>query len=78
MSQHDDAYVYIKQHLSNIWSSVYEKVKQHWDWVEKKRCFKKCVYEKTSERKEGDERGTEMAVSWNLPKKKTETVSCDN
>ena len=27
---------YIKQHLSNIWSSIYEKVKQHWDWVEKK------------------------------------------
>ena len=28
----------IKQHLSNIWSSVYEKVRQHWGWVEKKRC----------------------------------------
>ena len=27
---------YIKQHLSNIWSSIYEKVKQHWDWAEKK------------------------------------------
>ena len=26
----------IKQYLSNIWSSVYEKVKQHWSWVEKK------------------------------------------
>ena len=25
-----------KQHLSNIWSSVHEKVKQHWGWVEKK------------------------------------------
>ena len=25
----------IKQHLSNIWSSIHEKVKQHWDWVEK-------------------------------------------
>ena len=21
--------IYIKQHLSNIWSSIYEKVKQH-------------------------------------------------
>ena len=28
----------IKQHLSNTWSSVYEKVKQHWGSVEKK-CF---------------------------------------
>ena len=25
-----------KQHQSNIWSSVHEKVKQHWGWVEKK------------------------------------------
>ena len=22
-----------KQHLSNIWSWIHEKVKQHWDWV---------------------------------------------
>ena len=28
-----------KQHLSNIWSSIYEKVKQHWGWVEKKSCL---------------------------------------
>ena len=27
----------IKQHLSNIRSSIHEKVKQHWGWVEKKR-----------------------------------------
>ena len=26
----------IKQHLSNIWSSIYEKVKQHWGFIEKK------------------------------------------
>ena len=26
----------IKQHLSNIWSWIHEKVKQHWGWVEKK------------------------------------------
>ena len=26
----------IKEHLSNIWSSIQEEVKQHWDWVEKK------------------------------------------
>ena len=31
----------IKQHLSNIWGSVYEKVKQHWGRVEKKCCLKK-------------------------------------
>ena len=24
-----------KQHLSKIWSSIYEKVKQHWGWIEK-------------------------------------------
>ena len=26
----------IKQHPSNIWSSIHERVKQHWGWVEKK------------------------------------------
>ena len=36
----------IKQHLSNIWGSVHEKVKQHWGWVEKKRCIQKnaCIF----------------------------------
>ena len=29
------------QHLSNIWSSIHETVKQHWGWVEKKRCLYK-------------------------------------
>ena len=29
--------VCIKQHLSNIWISIHEKVKQHWGWTEKKR-----------------------------------------
>ena len=29
----------IKQHRSNIWSSIYEKLKQHWGWVEKKHCL---------------------------------------
>ena len=29
----------IKQHLSNTWTSIHEKVKQHWGWVEKKRCL---------------------------------------
>ena len=33
----------IKQHLRNIWSSIHEKVKQHWGWVEKKRCLQKSV-----------------------------------
>ena len=23
-----------KQHLSNIWSSIHGKVKQHWGWIE--------------------------------------------
>ena len=23
-----------KQHLSTIWGSIHEQVKQHWDWVE--------------------------------------------
>ena len=29
----------IKQQLSNIWGSVYDKDKQHWDWVKKRRCL---------------------------------------
>ena len=29
----------IKQHLSTIWSSIHEKVKQPWGWVEKKLCL---------------------------------------
>ena len=39
----------IKQLRSSIWSSIHEKVKQHWRWVEKKmfqfkpfKQFKKC------------------------------------
>ena len=37
----------IKQHPSNIWSSIHEKVKQHWCWVEKKTLLikKACSYE---------------------------------
>ena len=31
--------VWIQQQLSNIRSTVHEKVKQHWGWVEKKRCL---------------------------------------
>ena len=29
----------IKQHLNNVWSSMHEKVKQDWGWVEKKRSL---------------------------------------
>ena len=29
-------------HLSNIWSSIHEKVKQHWGWVEKSVAYKKA------------------------------------
>ena len=31
-----------KQHLSSIWSSVHEKFKQHWGWVEKNVAYKKA------------------------------------
>ena len=27
---------YMMQHLSNIWKSIHEKIKQHWSLVEKK------------------------------------------
>ena len=30
-------FVCTKQHLSNIWSWIHEKVKQRWRWIEKKR-----------------------------------------
>ena len=33
----------IEQHLSSILSSIYDKVKQHWDWVEKKHCSYKIA-----------------------------------
>ena len=26
--------IYIKQHLSNIWSLIHENVKQQWGWAE--------------------------------------------
>ena len=38
MSQYNDGYS-IKQHLSNIWGSIHEKIKQHWGWGEKKLCL---------------------------------------
>ena len=31
--------IFSKQHLSNIWSWIHEKVKQLWDWVEKQRLL---------------------------------------
>ena len=36
----------IKQHLTNIWSSIHEKVKQHWGWVEAEMLLikKACRY----------------------------------
>ena len=33
----------VKQHLSNIWSSIHEKVKKHWGWVEKSVAYIKSV-----------------------------------
>ena len=32
----------IKQRLSNIWSSIDQKVKQHWGWTEKVLPIKKA------------------------------------
>ena len=37
----------IKQHLSKIWSSIQEKVKQHWGWVEKSAAYKKLRRRRT-------------------------------
>ena len=38
----------IKLHLSIIWSSIHEKFKQHWGWVEKKSLpiKKACSFDK--------------------------------
>ena len=35
--------VCIKQHLSNISSSIHEKVKQHWGWAEKSAAYEKSA-----------------------------------
>ena len=37
--------IYIKQHLSNIWSSIHEKLKQNWGWAKKKALLikKACI-----------------------------------
>ena len=32
-------FIFIKQHLSNIWSTIDEKVKQHWNVPYKKACI---------------------------------------
>ena len=39
-------FICIKQHLSKIWSSTQEEVKQHWGWVEKEHCLwkKACIW----------------------------------
>ena len=34
----------IKKQLSNIWSRIHTKVKQHWSWVEKSVAYKKNVW----------------------------------
>ena len=41
--------MYNKQELSNIWSWINEKVKQHWGWVERKCCLykKACIDQNT-------------------------------
>ena len=40
-------FIYIKQHLSNIWSSIHEKVKQYRGWIEKSVAYKKTCNPKT-------------------------------
>ena len=39
-------FICTKQLLSNIWSSIHEKLKQHWDWFEKKALHikKACIF----------------------------------
>ena len=37
-------FICINQHLSNIWSSIYEKVKQYWGWGEKSVAYKKACF----------------------------------
>ena len=34
----------IKQHLSNTWSLIHEKVKQNWGWFKKSVAYKKSVH----------------------------------
>ena len=36
--------VCIKQHVSNLWSSIHEKAKQYWSWVEKKMLLIKKIH----------------------------------
>ena len=45
MSQYNDAEMYVQQ-VSNIWSAIHEKVKQHWSWVEKSVAYEKSVKRK--------------------------------
>ena len=33
--------IWINQQLSNIWSSIHEKAKQHWGWIKKSIAYKK-------------------------------------
>ena len=35
----------IKEHLSKIWNSIHEKVKQQWGWLKKSVAYKKSVYQ---------------------------------
>ena len=39
--------IYVKQHLSNIWGSIHENVKQHWGWAEKSVAYEKSVNKQT-------------------------------
>ena len=41
--------VCVKQHLSNIWISIHEKVHYHWDWFKKRDIYKKSVHSSKTE-----------------------------
>ena len=47
--------ILIKQHPRNIWSSIHEKVKQHWGWVEKNVAYiKKRICENKNSHMKSD------------------------
>ena len=67
--------VRIKERLRNIWSSIHEKIKQHWEWVEKSVTYKKVSrlsvpYIKMHEQKKIPASGIKShnGISWYLCK----------
>ena len=58
-----------KQRLSNIWSSIYEKLKQHWGWAEKSVAYKKSVYVTEEAARMGSIKKNFLKISRNLREK---------